>query len=65
MKIHNPVSMGEAAPPYHDIYSHGIETHYTNGRQLYISGQVGEPVDGDLSTEFSEQLKQALLNVEI
>ncbi|MEO1667194.1 MAG: RidA family protein [Chloroflexota bacterium] len=64
MKIHNPPSLGEVVPPYNDIYSHGIETHYTNGRQLYISGQVGTPVDGDLSPDFAEQLKQAILNVE-
>lgn len=64
MKIHNPASMGEVTPPYNDIYSHGIETTSINGRQLYISGQVGEPVDGELSSDFSEQLKQALLNVE-
>ncbi|MEM7800438.1 MAG: RidA family protein [Chloroflexota bacterium] len=64
MKIHNPASMGDVPPPYSDIYSHGIETHYTTGRQLYISGQVGEPIEGELNPDFSEQLTQAMRNVE-
>lgn len=64
MKIHNPSEFGALPSKYASIYSHAIETTYQGGRQLYISGQVGNDSAGELSTQFVDQLTQALNNVE-
>ena len=48
--------------PYHGIYAHGVET-VNSSRVLYISGQYGESPEGELSTDFRAQCRQALLNV--
>jgi 2-iminobutanoate/2-iminopropanoate deaminase len=57
---HDPFPVKE---PYHGIYSHGVETRMP-ARILHISGQVGEPPDGKLSSDFRTQCRQAILNLE-
>lgn len=57
---HDPIPVGE---PFHGIYAHGVETR-AGARMLHISGQVGVSPEGKLSADFSEQCRQAILNVE-
>jgi enamine deaminase RidA (YjgF/YER057c/UK114 family) len=56
---HDPFPVGA---PYHGIYAHGVETR-AGARILHVSGQVGQPQEGDLPSDFRGQCKQALLNV--
>ena len=49
--------------PFGGIYAYGVETK-ANARTLRISGQVGEPPEGELSLEFKDQCRQAIWNVE-
>lgn len=49
--------------PFYGIFAHGVETR-AGARILHVSGQVGEPPEGELSSDFKEQCRQALLNVE-
>lgn len=49
--------------PFGGIYAYGVETK-ANARILYISGQVGEPPEGNLSLNFKDQCRQAIWNVE-
>ena len=48
--------------PYHGIYAHGVETR-AGARVLHVSGQVGQPPEGDLPPDFRGQCRQAILNV--
>lgn len=50
-------------PPLHGIYAHGVETP-AGTRVLHVSGQVGEPPEGQLAADFHGQCRQALLNLE-
>ena len=50
-------------PPFHGIYAHGVETP-AGARVLHVSGQVGEPPEGQLAADFHGQCRQALLNLE-
>jgi enamine deaminase RidA (YjgF/YER057c/UK114 family) len=50
------------AAPYHGIYSHGVETR-AGARMLHVSGQVGQPPEGELPPDFHGQCRQALRNV--
>jgi len=59
-KRHDPQPVQD---PYHGIFSYGVETR-PNTRMLHISGQVGQPPEGDLPTDFRGQCEQALRNVE-
>jgi enamine deaminase RidA (YjgF/YER057c/UK114 family) len=56
---HDPFPVGAQ---YHGIYSHGVETR-AGTRILHVSGQVGQPPDGELPADFHGQCRQALLNV--
>jgi 2-iminobutanoate/2-iminopropanoate deaminase len=56
---HDPFPVGAQ---YHGIYSHGVETR-AGARILHVSGQVGQPPDGDLPSDFRGQCRQAILNV--
>lgn len=56
---HDPFPVGE---PYRGIYAHGVETR-PGVRTLYVSGQVGQPPEGALPSDFRGQCRQALLNV--
>lgn len=58
-KRHDPYPVND---PYHGIYAHGVEVP-ANARTLYVSGQVGEATNGELSTNFREQCRQALTNL--
>lgn len=49
--------------PFGGIYAYGVETK-ANARILHISGQVGEPPEGELSLDFKDQCRQAIWNVE-
>ena len=50
-------------PPFHGIYAHGVETP-AGARVLHVSGQVGEPSEGQLAADFHGQCRQALTNLE-
>src|SRR6185436_5352873 len=50
------------AQPYHGIYSHGVETR-AGARVLHVSGQVGQPPEGDLPPDFRGQCRQAIRNL--
>ena len=50
-------------PPFHGIYAHGVETP-AGARVLHVSGQVGEPPEGQLAADFHGQCRQALTNLE-
>ena len=52
LKIHNPDTV---AAPSSD-YAHGIEAPHTH-RRLYISGQVGETLDGKLAGDTKAQME--------
>lgn len=56
---HDPFPVGA---PYHGIYAHGVETR-AGARMLHVSGQVGQPPEGHLPSDFRGQCRQALLNV--
>jgi enamine deaminase RidA (YjgF/YER057c/UK114 family) len=56
---HDPFPVGAQ---YHGIYAHGVETR-PGVRMLHVSGQVGQPPEGDLPADFRGQCRQALLNV--
>ncbi len=56
---HDPFPVGT---PYHGIYAHGVETR-AGARMLHISGQVGQPPEGQLPPDFRGQCTQALQNV--
>jgi 2-iminobutanoate/2-iminopropanoate deaminase len=56
---HDPFPVGA---PYRGIYAHGVETR-AGARMLHISGQVGQPPEGDLPSDFRGQCRQAIQNV--
>ena len=56
---HDPFPVGA---PYHGIYSHGVETR-AGARILHVSGQVGQPPEGQLPPDFRGQCEQAIQNV--
>ncbi|HEX2113155.1 MAG TPA: RidA family protein [Alphaproteobacteria bacterium] len=58
-KAHNPDSI---APPFRNIYSHGIEQP-ANARTLWISGQVGTRPDGTIAPDCAGQAEQIMQNI--
>lgn len=48
--------------PSQNGYSHVAELS-THARLLYIAGQGGEDIEGNLSPEFAQQARQALVNL--
>lgn len=50
--------------PSANAYSHVAEIS-AQSRRVYIAGQGGEDVEGRLSADFSEQARQALVNLQI
>jgi enamine deaminase RidA (YjgF/YER057c/UK114 family) len=58
-KAHNP---GSIAPPFRNIYSHGVETP-AGARTLWISGQVGTKPDGSLPPDCGGQAEQIMENL--
>lgn len=56
---HDPFPVGA---PYRGIYAHGVETR-AGARILHVSGQIGQPPEGQLPPDFRGQCRQALLNV--
>jgi enamine deaminase RidA (YjgF/YER057c/UK114 family) len=60
-KLSNPVGLYD---PRANGYSH-VAALAPNSRLLFIAGQGGEDCDGHLSSEFSEQARQALANLSI
>ncbi len=59
MKFFNPEGLYDPRP---NGYSHVVVAD-TPARIIYIAGQGGENVEGDLSEDFSEQVSQALHNL--
>lgn len=58
-KAYNPASI---APPFRNIYSHGIECP-ANARTLWISGQVGTRPDGSIASDCAGQAEQIMQNI--
>ncbi|HEX6980745.1 MAG TPA: RidA family protein [Alphaproteobacteria bacterium] len=58
-KSHNP---GTIAPPFRNIYSHGIEVP-AGARTLWISGQVGTKPDGSIAPDCAGQAEQIMQNI--
>ncbi|MCJ2121792.1 RidA family protein [Methylobacterium sp. J-077] len=62
MKILNPPTVWTVPEQFQSIYTHALEA--PAGRMLYVSGQFGVAPDGQMRVDFSEQLTQAMDNVE-
>lgn len=58
-KAYNPDSI---APPFRNIYSHGVEQP-ANARTLWISGQVGTMPDGSIAPDCAGQAEQIMQNI--
>src|SRR5690606_2177507 len=58
-KPHNP---GSIAPPFRNIYSHGVENP-ANARTLWISGQVGTRPDGSIASDCAGQAEQIMQSI--
>ena len=58
-KVHNP---GSIAPPFRNIYSHGVEVP-TGARTLWISGQIGTKPDGSIAADCAGQAEQIMENI--
>lgn len=58
-RAHNP---GAIAPPFRNIYSHGIEVP-ANARTLWIAGQVGTRPDGSIAPDCAGQAEQVMANI--
>lgn len=58
-KPHNP---GSIAPPFRNIYSHGVESP-ADARTLWISGQVGTKSDGTIAPDCAGQAEQIMENI--
>jgi enamine deaminase RidA (YjgF/YER057c/UK114 family) len=57
-KILNPVGIAPPAADYH----HALLIERPT-RQLHMAGQLGERADGSISDDFSEQARQAWINI--
>lgn len=62
MKTLNPPTVWSVPEQFRTIYTHALEV--PAGRSLFVSGQFGVAPDGQMHTEFPEQLGQAMDNVE-
>ena len=62
MKTLNPPTIWSVPEQFRTIYTHALEAPV--GRSLFVSGQFGVAPDGQMHTEFPEQLGQAMDNVE-
>ncbi|MCF4128426.1 RidA family protein [Methylobacterium sp. SyP6R] len=62
MKTLNPSTVWTVPEQFRSIYTHALED--PAGRTLYVSGQFGVAPDGQMKTEFPEQIEQAMDNVE-
>lgn len=62
MKTLNPPTVWTVPEQFRSIYTHAFEAQA--GRTLFISGQFGVALDGQMHHGFSEQLEQAIDNVE-
>jgi len=60
---HNPATVWAVPDAFRSIYSHAVEVP-GGTRVLFISGQVGIASDGTLRSGFTQQLMQAMDNVE-
>lgn len=58
-KAHNP---GSIAPPFRNIYSHGVETP-AGARTLWVSGQIGTKPDGSIAPDCAGQSEQIMENI--
>lgn len=57
---HNPFPVNKS---YDGIYAHGVAIP-AEAKLLSVSGQVGVSPEGNVSSEFGEQARQALENIE-
>ena len=62
MKTHNPPTVWTVPEQFRTIYTHALEA--PAGRTLFVSGQFGVAPDGQMRAEFTDQLGQAMDNVE-
>jgi 2-iminobutanoate/2-iminopropanoate deaminase len=60
MPIHLEAVPVPAAPPQNDTYSQAVRL----GDLIYVSGQLGMASDNTLPQNFSEQVRQAIENVQ-
>jgi enamine deaminase RidA (YjgF/YER057c/UK114 family) len=58
-KSHNP---GSIAPPFRNIYSHGVEVP-AGARTLWVSGQIGTKPDGSIAPDCAGQCEQVMENI--
>jgi 2-iminobutanoate/2-iminopropanoate deaminase len=57
-KVYNPAGIARPA----SAYNHALLVEQP-ARTLYLSGQVGERVDGSISDDFTEQARQTWVNI--
>lgn len=62
MNTINPPTVWTVPEQFRTIYTHALEV--PAGRSLFVSGQFGVAPDGQMHTEFPDQLGQAMDNVE-
>ncbi len=58
-KFFNPVSI---TPPFNP-YSHGALVE-EGSEILYLAGQVGSDIDGNIASDFEDQIRQTYANIE-
>lgn len=60
--MNKAINPGSIAPPFRNIYSHGIEVP-ERSRVLWVSGQLGTKPDGSIAADCAGQCEQVMENI--